>query len=395
MIMEMLTVLFAILLLYLGVSTLYLLLFAIAGRFSKNQPKLLSTKSASYKIAVLIPAYKEDEVILEVARQALAQSYPQHLYKLIIICDSLQQATITALESLPVKLIHVQFSNSTKAKAMNAALEELPDYDIAVVLDADNVMDQYFLEKIVLCFAEGHMVVQGHRTAKNTNTSVAVLDAISEEINNHIFRKGHCAAGISSALIGSAMAFEYSFFKEKMRAISAVSGFDKELELAILKDGRYIHYCEDALVFDEKVQRLADFRNQRTRWIAAQIKYLFKHFFSGIIHLLKGNIDYFDKVFQFMLPPRVMKLGFLCILTIIFAIRQQIVLCTFSSVTLLLLLITLYISAPKELVKKISWKEIFSLPLLFFQFILSIVQARKARYTFIHTPHGEIKTKKT
>jgi hypothetical protein len=49
--------------------------------------------------------------------------------------------------------------------------------------------------------------VQGHRTAKNTNNSWAILDAISEEINNNIFRKGHRVLGLSSAIIGSGMAF--------------------------------------------------------------------------------------------------------------------------------------------------------------------------------------------
>jgi cellulose synthase/poly-beta-1,6-N-acetylglucosamine synthase-like glycosyltransferase len=229
--------------------------------------------------------------------------------------------------------------------------------------------------------------------AKNLNTSIAVLDAISEEINNHIFRKGHCAMGLSSALIGSAMAFDYTYFKEKMALISAVSGFDKALELAILKEGRYIHYAEDAIVFDEKVQRVTDFRNQRTRWIAAQIKYLCMHFFSGIQYLFKGNIDYFDKVVQLMLPPRIILLGLLCGITLVSALMQHTILTASSAISLVLLLLTLYVSAPRQLIKKISWKDMFNIPVLFFHFMLSLIYARKARYTFIHTPHGEVKQK--
>jgi hypothetical protein len=34
-----------------------------------------------------------------------------------------------------------------------------------------------------------------------TNNSWAILDAISEEINNNIFRKGHRVLGLSSAII--------------------------------------------------------------------------------------------------------------------------------------------------------------------------------------------------
>jgi hypothetical protein len=48
-------------------------------------------------------------------------------------------------------------------------------------------------------------VVQGHRAAK-THKDFAMLDAISEEINNNIYSKGHRAIGMSSRLAGSGMA---------------------------------------------------------------------------------------------------------------------------------------------------------------------------------------------
>jgi cellulose synthase/poly-beta-1,6-N-acetylglucosamine synthase-like glycosyltransferase len=154
-----------------------------------------------------------------------------------------------------------------------------------------------------------------------------------------------------------------------------------------------MHYAEDALVVDEKVQRIADFRNQRTRWVAAQIKYLFTRFFSGAVALCKGNIDYADKVFQFMLPPRVVMLGLLSILILVLCFLQQAYLGLLATAILIVLVFALYISAPKELIRKFSWKEALNIPVIFFQFILSFIQARKARYTFIHTPHGEIRKK--
>jgi 1,2-diacylglycerol 3-beta-glucosyltransferase len=368
-----------------------LLLFALAGKIVKPaKPEAVKGKP-SYRIIVLIPAYKEDAVIVEVARQSLLQAYPESLYEVAIICDSLQQETITRLRELPVTLIEVQFSNSTKTKAINAALQQLPAYDLAVVLDADNVMDIHFLEKITQAFARGYTVVQGHRMAKNTNTGIALLDAVSEEINNHIFRKGHCALGLSAALIGSAMAFEYQYFKHIMATITAVSGFDKELELAILREGRYIYYAEDAFVYDEKVQHTADFRNQRTRWMAAQLKYLSAHFLSGFARLIKGNVDYFDKVVQFMLPPRVILLGLLLGMVVCSALLQHITLIITSGITLFLLMLTLYIAAPASLLKKLSWKAVYTIPVLFVQFLCAVWQVRKARYTFLHTPHGEVK----
>ena len=140
-----------------------------------------------------MPGYKEDEVSLEGARHALQQNYPTGFFDVVIIADSFQQYTLTALKSLPLKVIEVSFDKSTKSKALNKAMATLSnEYDIAVVLDADNLMANDFLSKVNAAFAHGCTAVQGHRAAKNINNSWAILDAVSEEINNNIFRNNIC-----------------------------------------------------------------------------------------------------------------------------------------------------------------------------------------------------------
>jgi cellulose synthase/poly-beta-1,6-N-acetylglucosamine synthase-like glycosyltransferase len=228
--------------------------------------------------------------------------------------------------------------------------------------------------------------------AKNTNTAIAVLDAVSEEINNHIFRKGHRSCGLSAALIGSGMAFEYRLFKRLMTSIHTTGGFDKELELLLLQKAYMIDYLEDALVYDEKVQHTQAFRQQRTRWMAAQLKYLKRYFLPGIWSLVaEGNIDFFDKVFQMLLLPRIILLALLVItsmITVVFNIHPFIIV---SLLQLSALTIALLLAAPAYLLAKISWKEALSLPVLFVQFMRSFSGIRKAQSKFIHTEHGKIK----
>ena len=96
--------------------------------------------------------------------------------------------------------------------AMNATAD-IP-YDAVVIMDADNTAGTSFLSELNPVFQSGARAVQAHRTAKNTNTDIAVLDAASEEINNSIFRSGHIALGLSSALIGSGMALEACWFRQ-------------------------------------------------------------------------------------------------------------------------------------------------------------------------------------
>lgn len=376
----------------LGLATLYVLLFSIASLFYKQ--KKYSDNGNIKKIAVLIPGYKEDEVIVEVAYAALQQDYPSNLYDVVIIADSFKKETISELKTLPIIVIEVSFDKSTKSKALNKAMAALErEYDIAVVLDADNVMANDFLKKINAAFEHGFIAVQGHRTAKNTNNSWAVLDAISEEINNNIFRKGHRILGLSSAIIGSGMAFKYDYFKSLMATVTAVGGFDKEIELKMLKEGYKIVYLDDALVFDEKIQKAEVFGNQRRRWLSAQLHYFKKDILSACKDLLfKGNIDYFDKAIQFIQPPRILLLGAVLLCSIGFIVVNYFLdnsyVYTYYWIVLLISCVLSFVfSVPKSFYTIQTLKALVSLPKGMFMMLLSLLKIKGANKTFIHTQH--------
>jgi len=381
-------------LIYFYISALYLLYFAIIGIFRKiDTPKKFDYYR---KILILIPAFKEDVVILEVVEDALKQDYPADQYKIVVIADLLNGKTINSLHEFPIETIQVKFTDSTKSKALNAACHKIQeDYDIVVILDADNLMANDFLTRINLGFANGFKVIQGHRVAKNSNTSFALLDGISEEINNHIFRQGHRAAGLSSALIGSAMGFEFSLFKRLMIEIDAIGGFDKELELLIAREKIKIDYLPDAFVLDEKVQNAYKFTNQRRRWLSAQFYYFGRDFLPSLRLLItQGNIEYFNKAFQFILPPRILLLG----MVILINLFVQFTGIGNTSEWLYLLVITLLIflfSVPLKFYKFKTLKVIFDLPKGFFWMIVSLIKSRRANRKFIHTEHESKTTLKS
>ena len=381
---------------YFGFAALYVLIFAVAGIFPYRQR--VPEKTRQRKTAVLIPGYKEDAVIIEVAKEALKQDYPKSNFDVVVIADSFQPATLNELAKLPVKLVEVSFEVSTKSKALNKAMAELAnDYEIAVVLDADNIMAPDFLTKINRAFDNGFMVVQGHRAAKNTNTTFALLDAISEELNNNIFRKGHRVLGFSSALIGSGMAFDYSFFKQTMANVNAVGGFDKELELKLLKDKKKIEYIHDALVLDEKVQKPEVFANQRKRWLSVQFIYFRRYFFPGLYHLIfKGNLDFFDKVYQMVSPPRVLLIGFVTIFAGFYGLASGLLPETgFLQVTFqqwffvwLIVVVAFLLSIPRKFYTSQTIQAVFTLPKAFFLMFVSLFKLKGANKKFIHTQHG-------
>lgn len=381
-----------ILLILLGLATLYILIFSLASLFYKQ--KTYIENGVMNRIAVLIPGYKEDEVIVEVANLALLQEYPSQLFDVVIIADSFQPETITQLKKLPIKVIEVRFEKSTKSKALNAAMTSLTTaYDIAVVLDADNVMANDFLNKINAAFGYGFSAVQGHRTAKNTNTSWAILDAVSEEINNNIFRKGHRVLGLSSAIIGSGMAFKYNYFKAMMSTVTAVGGFDKEIELKMLKEGHTIMYLDNAMVYDEKVQKAEVFGNQRRRWLSAQFHYFRKDFFNACKHLiLNGNVDYFDKAIQFIQPPRILLLGAVILLGFSFILmnyllHNQGIYSYYWIILGIACALSFIFSVPRSFYNRSTLRALGKLPNGMLMMLLSLLKIKGANKTFIHTQH--------
>ncbi len=388
LIIEIIQIIFLV---YLGFATLYIFIFGFASLFPS--PDKYDIESQFHRYAVLIPGYKEDQVIIEVAKDALRQNYSGELYDIIVIADSFKEETLETLSKLPIQVIEVSFNMSTKAKALNKAMDQLPNnYDVALILDADNLMDPEFISKINEAFNKGFVAIQGHRVAKNINTPFAILDAISEEVNNNIFRKGHRVLGFSSALIGSGMAFDYNYFKKIMKSIEAVGGFDKEIELQILKDKIRIEFLDSAIVYDEKVQKAEVFSNQRRRWLSAQLHYFSADLFNSIKHFfLYGNYDYLDKVIQFIQPPRVLLLGLLVLINVISVLLNPIEWVYIWLVVLAICILTFILTIPAKFYNLNTIKAVFTLPKVFFLMFISLLRIKGANKKFIHTEHGSVK----
>lgn len=381
---------FGLLLVYLGWGVLYQLIFSLAGLFWTE--KELPVVSKQRRMAVLIPAYKEDSVIVGVAEEALEQDYPKDKFKVYVIADSIQDETLTSLAQTGAETIPVSFEESTKSKALNVALDILSEeiFDVFVILDADNIMSPDFLKRINAEFELGHRVIQGCRAAKNFNTSMAVLDGISESINNHILCKGQVEFGLSARLAGSGMAFDAKLFRRVMPEIDAIGGFDKALELSLTSQGERIYYAEHATIYDEKVSKPEHFSKQRSRWIAAQFHYAKQYFPHALKTFLKtGNIDYLNKAMQMLLPPRLITPGVLALAGVCCWLLGLTGLSIGFAIVLGLNIISFLMAMPAYTWQRPYIDALFRLPLVFLYAVWSLVGIGKANKKFIHTPHGE------
>jgi cellulose synthase/poly-beta-1,6-N-acetylglucosamine synthase-like glycosyltransferase len=372
---------------YLAFTDIYLFTFAFSGLFPLKRESRKPEKKR--KILVLIPGYREDAVIIDVAKEALQQDYGTENYDVVIIADGFMPQTIEKLKKIQVRVVEVSLEYSTKSRAINAALAQTEDtYDVAVVLDADNIMARDFLSQINAAFCGGFLAVQGHRVAKNLDTPFAILDAVSEEMNNHIFRKGHRVLGLSSALIGSAMAFDYAYFKNMMKQVEVVGGFDKELEIRLLSEKHKIEYLPGAYVYDEKVPNAKVFTTQRRRWLSAQVHYFGKSFLPAVIALFRhGNIDYFNKALQFILLPRIMLISLLFVITIVYYFFAPVTSFYAASGLFVVSILVFLFSIPPYFYNLRTLWAITRLPSGILLMFLSLFRMKGTQKEFLHTKH--------
>lgn len=338
-----------------------------------------------HRFAVIFPAYKEDRIIEDTVRSFLRQDYPRDLYEIVVISDHMQDTTNERLAQLPVTLLKATYENSSKAKALNLAMDTLPrdKFDAVVILDADNIVEPDFLQEINKVIDAGVLAVQAHRTAKNRNTEIAILDGVSEEVNNSIFRRGHVRVGISSALIGSGMAFDYSLFLKNVKELHT-AGEDKELEALLLKQRVFIEFLDHVYVYDEKTQDEAGFSKQRRRWIATQFAQWGRVLRDLPGAILSGNIDYSDKLIQWLLPPRLIIFGGIIIMGTVMQIVDWPLALKWWSL-FIIIGITLCLGIPDKMVDDAFKKSIRKLPILFVSMVLNMFRIKGANSKFIHT----------
>ena len=384
--------------LLLAASGAYILFFALISLLWKKPVSRLSSYLSNQVLSlkaekkhtflVLYPAYNEDRVIVSSVRKFLGQYYPYNSFHVAVISDHMQPETNDQLRQFPITLLTPIFEKSSKAKAMQYAMDQIKDeFDYVVILDADNVVNSDFLEKLNEVCAKGYKAIQCHRCAKNSNNDIAVLDGVSEEINNTIFRKAHNRIGLSSALIGSGMCFDFKWFKENVYKLST-AGEDRELEALLLMQGIYIHYEENIPVFDEKVSNKDNFQKQRLRWMTAQIQSLIRLLPYIPQAMIKGNIDYIDKTIQQALIPRSM----LIVLTFAMAFLMTFLSRVWSTkwwLLFLFLCISLYIATPPKLRSHSVLGKVFSIPMLVWKMILNILKIDHKNTDFIHTSHDK------
>ena len=360
-----------ILFILVSLTVLYLGIFALASMFSRHSE--IPKARVQNRFIVLIPAYKNGPGALQSVRSVLSQVYPQRFFDVTVIADHVDEMNMFRLAQQPITLLTPNFKKSSRGKSLQLAINNLPQfkiYDIVVLLNPGCILEPEFLSQVNDAYeASGTRAIQLHRVTQNHDTAPARLSAIFEEINNSIFRKGHIVLGLSAASAGSAMAFDFNWFKENIMNTKS-SWDDKELEIQLLRQHIYVDYFDQILAFEEKFRNAEDFNRQRRRWALSQVMNSIRNirFLPGAI--LTRHYDLIDKIFQWMLIPRMIMMMIIILMGVITPfIYFSLALKWWALFAIVLFIFAL--ATPNYLVDKHWNRTFFIIPIILLSSILS------------------------
>lgn len=349
---------------FVTLTVAYMLFFSLVSLISKNHnvPKAKNQN----RFIILIPSYKNDQVIIQTVASILSQNYPQRMFDVVVISDHQSEITNMRLAQYTITLLTPDFEKSSKTKSLQYAILNLPEfkiYDVAIILNADDLVEPEFLDQMNDAYeAAGTKAIVAHKLPRNRDTSSARLSTIFDEINNNIFRRAHINVGLSSALMGSGVAYEFNWFKKHIMKVRTATE-DKELEAMLMHQRYYVDYFDNIYLYNVKKREVADFNKQRGRWITDQIRSLAKNIRFLPVAIFRKQYDWVDKIIQWMLLPRSIMFAIIFVMSLTLPFIYLTIAIKWWVVTGIWG-ISLAIATPNELVDKNWDKDFITLPLV-------------------------------
>lgn len=374
------------------ILTAYAFFPAVSLFFSMmNRRRKIPANDSALSFACIITAYKDFSIALPQVRSILAQQYPD--YHIYLVADHCKRPD-NLPEHRELSFLFPDPYLNSKVMSIRFAMDRfVRKHDVILILDADNLLQANALCHFNRYIQAGFTAVQGQRTAKNLDTTVAALDALGELYYNVIQRDTPFRIGSSATIAGSGMAVRTSFFKKYIDRLFAENkqfeiAEDKLLQMMLVQHQHRIAYCRDALIFDEKVTHGAQVQRQRTRWIRSW----FQHWSSAIRLTLSGlrhldwNIFYFGLMLSF--PPMFMLVGGLVlILATGWLLNPWISLLSLTGLVVFSLqfLLALMISpAPPAI-----WRAIPKIPVFVWRQVLAVLKIQASKNDFMATDHDQ------
>ena len=306
---------------YLLVSTVYLLILAVAYSLCRIKVKPIVTNTNN-KFIVLVPAHNEEMLISTLLNSLLVVDYPKEQYDISVVADNCDDNTVKICSKFAVNvIIRDDLTKVGKGYAIDWGIKNtnLNNYDALLVVDADNYVDIEILSELNDMLNRGERAIQCYNTVGNRNDSwFTQLLFVSRTISNLLYHQSKYLLGLSSYLMGNGICFKIDLIEQKGWTAYTL-GEDWEYYAQLIKDKIQIGFAVNAKVYHQESKSLNQATSQRLRWSSGRFyvakKLGLRIMFDGI---RRRDLLMVDASFPLIFPNYSLQfnLSILCLLTV-------------------------------------------------------------------------------
>lgn len=335
--------------------------------------------------AIVVTAYEHINTLEQAVLSLLNLNYKNYL--IYVVADKCDISGLHFTDERVILLRPEEELRSNTRSHFYAIHRFRREHEFLTIIDSDNLTDSEYLNELNRLFRRGYLAVQGVRKAKNLNSVYACLDA-AQDIYYHFYdREILFALGSSATLAGSGMAFKTKLYRDCLEQFDIKgAGFDKVLQIEILKQEHRIAFAKNAIVYDEKTSKSDQLVKQRARWFNTWFKYAGLGFGLMWRSIARPNWNQFLFALMFLRPPLFLVLSSSFLLLVInFFVDSTLVYCWIAAFVLFFIaFMTALVHSKAD--KKI-YRSLIGIPAFVFYQILSLFKVRKANQISVSTQH--------
>ena len=254
-------------------------LFAIIDRLRK--PRGIASPGYNPRVAVLIPAYNEETVIVRTIRSVLNSTY-KNLHIVVIDDGSLDRTAEIAREAYAAEIAAGRLQvlsrpNGGKAAALNYGLQEVNE-EVYVGIDADTVIAADAIAKLIPHFEDPLIgAMAGNAKVGNRVNLWTRWQALEYITSQNFERRALDLFHVITVVPGAIGAW-------RTAPVKAAGGYplntvaeDADLTMNLLEQGLRVDYEDRALAYTEAPIDAKGLMRQRFRWSFGTLQAVWKH----------------------------------------------------------------------------------------------------------------------
>jgi cellulose synthase/poly-beta-1,6-N-acetylglucosamine synthase-like glycosyltransferase len=265
--------------LVLGTARLSIVLALAAVQRVKSHRARRAVLDYAPHVSVIVPAFREERVIVRTVESLLAQEYTGEL-DVVVVDDGSPDATYERAQSAFREHRRVAVhrkENGGKASALNYGLARASG-EIVVGLDADTVFRPDTVARLVRPLADPRVgAVAGNAKVGNRLNIVTRWQAVEYVTSQNLDRRAFSLLNCITVVPGAVGAWRKSVVNEIGGFSDQTLAEDQDLTLSVRRRGYRVAYADDAIAFTEAPDTLKALANQRFRWSFGTLQCMWKH----------------------------------------------------------------------------------------------------------------------